>query len=128
MSKMKRLQLNLLCHLYQRLDNVIQQRCHRLLFFRYCNGEKSPEALTKVQTAGPSLAAVNSNNKNVNVPYEEGNHFNQLLDDNVDERLPRSINPVHYRLVINQFLSNISPKLCPNTFFNHNLQIVFNSI
>lgn len=52
-----------------------------IVFFlvpRYCNGEETPQALVKNQG-------------------NEATHATIISNDDVDERLPRSIEPTHYR-------------------------------
>lgn len=52
-----------------------------IVFFlvpRYCNGEETPEALVKNQESETTQAP-------------------SVVHDDVDERLPRSIEPTHYR-------------------------------
>ncbi|XP_018579251.1 aminopeptidase N isoform X2 [Anoplophora glabripennis] len=57
-----------------------------IVFFlvpRYCNGEETPEALVKNQGISEATSTALS-----------------IEDDSVDERLPRSIEPTHYRMQI----------------------------
>lgn len=61
-----------------------------IVFFlvpRYCNAEKSPEALVKNQASDATPVAV-------------------INEDDVDERLPRSIEPTHYRIKIQPNFQN----------------------
>ncbi|CAG9861766.1 unnamed protein product [Phyllotreta striolata] len=60
---------------------------------QYCNGEKPPEALTHVQTS--------SDNVKVESKADDD-------DDDIDERLPRSIEPRHYEIKILPDLRNFT--------------------